>query len=102
MYKCSNSVRQVRLMPLEPSLRKPIDARWSFKIVDMDRRLVAFHDDSEGQISSWACDFGDGTTSTEQNPLHTYQDPGQYIVQLTVNGPRGTSKLQKIWDVVLR
>jgi len=28
--------------------------------------------------------FGDGTTSTEQNPVHTYTDPGRYSVTLTV------------------
>lgn len=33
---------------------------------------------------SYLWDFGDGTTSTEANPVHTYANPGQYLVQLTV------------------
>ena len=48
-------------MPLEPQFRKPIQAKWSFKVLDMNRRLVAFQDESEGTITSWRWDFGDGT-----------------------------------------
>ena len=59
-----------RLMPLEPQFRKPIDALWSFKVLDMERRSIAFHDDSQGEVSSWRWDFGDGTQSIEQNPIH--------------------------------
>ena len=38
-----------KLMPLEPQFREPIAAQWSLKVVDMDRRLVAFKDLSVGQ-----------------------------------------------------
>lgn len=34
-------------------------------------------------------DFGDGTTSTEQNPVHIYATPGTYTVTLTAFGPCG-------------
>ena len=42
-------------------------------------------------MSSWAWDFdGDGVTdSAEQNPSHTYDEPGVYTVVLTVSGPGG-------------
>jgi subtilase family serine protease len=36
-------------------------------------------------INSWLWDFGDGNTSTEQNPVHSYQDVGVYDVSLTVS-----------------
>src|SRR5512135_2043679 len=36
------------------------------------------------QPYTWAWDFGDGATSTEQNPTHTYTDPGTYTVSLEV------------------
>jgi len=95
-----------RLMPLEPQFRKAIDAQWSFKVVDMDQRIVAFKDLSQGQITSWNWSFGDGATSAEQNPLHQYKDrPGKegiYTVILNVTGPGGTSRMAKVWDVHLR
>ena len=48
---------------------------------------VSFLDRSRGattEITSWEWDFGDGNTSTGQNPAHVYQDPGAYDVSLTV------------------
>lgn len=40
-------------------------------------------------------DFGDGKTSTETNPRHTYQNPGSYTVKLTVRGPGGEITIVK-------
>ncbi len=37
-----------------------------------------------GTINSWRWDFGDGNTSTEQNPTHVYNDLGRYTVALSV------------------
>ncbi len=37
-----------------------------------------------GSITSWFWDFGDNTTSSEQNPTHQYTAPGTYTVSLTV------------------
>jgi hypothetical protein len=116
-----------RLMPLEPQFQKPIDAQWTYSIVDMDRGIVAFKDQSVGQITSWKWDFGDGaattgpsvyggtglnvgsgngSTSTEQNPIHQYASrpgrEGNYTVTLEVTGPKGTSRLAKVWQVHLR
>lgn len=45
---------------------------------------VQFEDNSENIPTSWDWDFGDNTTSTEQNPTHTYADEGMYTVTLTV------------------
>lgn len=102
MYGQASEMLAFQLMPLEARFQKPIQAQWSFKVLDMDRRLVAFQDESEGQVTSWKWDFGDGTTSAERHPLHTYAKTGDYIVILDVEGPRGKSRLSKIWDVTLR
>ncbi|HQU61497.1 MAG TPA: PKD domain-containing protein, partial [Saprospiraceae bacterium] len=51
---------------------------------------LAFTDQSEGAIS-WLWNFGDGSTSTEQNPIHAYSDTGLYQVTLTVIGAEGCS-----------
>ncbi|MBC8472017.1 MAG: PKD domain-containing protein, partial [Planctomycetes bacterium] len=42
-------------------------------------------------ITSRLWNFGDGTTSTEQSPSHTYQKTGSYTVSLTVTGPGGSN-----------
>ncbi|MBP2145088.1 PKD repeat protein [Methanofollis sp. W23] len=46
---------------------------------------VSFTDLSEGPVTSWFWEFGDGDTSTEQNPTHEYAEPGLYSVVLTVS-----------------
>ena len=52
---------------------------------------VEFLQYSEGTITQWLWDFGDGTTSTQEKPFHTFQHDGNYTVNLTVTGPAGTS-----------
>jgi PKD domain len=95
-----------RLMPLEPQFRKALDAQWSSNVVDMEKRIVAFKDLSQGEITSWKWDFGDGTSSIEQNPTHQYPaKPGRegiYTVVLSVSGPSGTSRMAKVWQVHVR
>ncbi|MBW6460758.1 MAG: PKD domain-containing protein [Bacteroidales bacterium] len=44
-----------------------------------------FTDISTGDIDSWAWDFGDGNISVDQNPVHRYEEPGNYQVCLTVS-----------------
>ncbi len=101
MYGNASDLVAFKLMPLEPSLQKPLEAEWSFQVLDMDRRQVAFHDDSRG-ATSWKWEFGDGLTSTDQHPVHRYEKAGEYVVTLFVEGAAGKSRLTKVWDVVLR
>lgn len=102
MYGNASQLRSAKLMPLEPAFRKKLEAQWSFKVLDMNRRLVAFQDLSEGKITSWKWDFGDGTTSDEQYPVHKYTNSGLYIVTLYIEGPEGKSRRAKVWDVALK
>lgn len=102
MYGNAAELCAFRLMPLEPQFRKRIEAQWSFSVVDMDRRLVAFKDLSVGQITSWRWDFGDGSVSTEQHPVHQYEKPGSYVVILDIAGPDGMARRSKVWDIQLR
>ena len=58
---------------------------------------VQFKDASKAMnlpaITSWSWNFGDGTTSTEKNPTHSYTEAGTYTVSLTIsNGANQTSK----------
>ena len=43
------------------------------------------------KIIHWDWDFGDGETSTEENPIHTYHKPGMYSVTLTATDEKGES-----------
>ena len=48
---------------------------------------VSFTDgstDSDGTVDEWAWDFGDGATSADRNPSHTYKQAGSYQARLTV------------------
>ena len=59
---------------------------------------VSFTDKSlagSGTISSWQWDFGDGTLSNEQNPVHTYTNPGSYPVTLRIINSNGCSDATK-------
>ncbi len=56
---------------------------------------VVFSDDSQGDISSWLWEFGDGEYSTEQNPSHIYSATGKYTVKLTVSGNGETDSITR-------
>lgn len=101
MYGDASDLLGFRLMPLEKSLRKPIAADWSFLVVSREERVVAFRDLSYGDVAQWSWDFGDGTSSTERHPLHRYEQPGEYIVTLRIEGPAGKARRTKVWDVTL-
>lgn len=53
-------------------------------------------------ITQWAWTFGDGNTSTQQNPSHVYQNPGTYQVSLTVRSVDGQDTEVKPAFVVVR
>jgi len=53
-------------------------------VQEKDPLTVTFTDISETSPTKWLWDFGDGTTSSDQNPVHTYKTPGTYNVSLTV------------------
>ncbi len=55
---------------------------------------VQFNNLSSDKAISYHWDFGDGTTSTEKNPLHTYAAAGYYDVTLTVRGQTGSDSAQ--------
>jgi|GEM_PF-1272708 uncharacterized protein (TIGR02145 family) len=51
---------------------------------------VQFTDQSTNTPRFWNWDFGDGSSSSAQNPLHTYANPGTYTVSLTVGSAAET------------
>lgn len=56
---------------------------------------VQFSDHSTGTITSRLWSFGDGLTSAQTSPQHTYQSVGIYTVGLQVGGPGGTDAVTR-------
>ncbi len=57
--------------------------------------VVVFQDQSTGGPATWNWDFGNGNTSTLQNPTASYFTPGTYTVSLTVANGNGTNTLTR-------
>ncbi|MCA9921998.1 MAG: PKD domain-containing protein, partial [Anaerolineales bacterium] len=57
--------------------------------------------DSDGAISSYAWDFGDGNSSTAVSPSHTYTTAGTYVVTLTVTDDQGATGTDSVTITVL-
>lgn len=53
--------------------------------------VVRFTDRTKGTPTAWQWDFGDGNTSTEQNPVYIYATPGTYTPMLTAFNSGGSS-----------
>ncbi|NPD48292.1 PKD domain-containing protein, partial [Lentimicrobium sp. S6] len=63
---------------------------------------IAFTDNSTGDglsLTNWQWDFGEGSSSTLSNPSHTYNNSGNYPVQLTVTDAHGcqSSETQNLY-----
>jgi PKD repeat protein len=78
----------------------PITVNWPVPVANFTadntnvtepQSVIQFNDQSTGNITSYSWDFGDGTTSTDQNPTHTYTAPGTYTVIETITGPGGSN-----------
>lgn len=54
---------------------------------------IQFTDESVNVPTNWLWDFGDGNTSTEQNPIHVYTQSGNFDVTLTVSNDLGENEV---------
>jgi len=75
---CADTITNKNQVHIHPPV-----ARFSFTKTCTNPRQAIFKDHSIG-ADYWLWDFGDGTTSTEQNPTHTYLKAASYEVSLTV------------------
>lgn len=60
--------------------------------------VVRFFDLSTGEPDTWVWDFGDGSSSTDANPQHTYDTLGQYAVSLIVSNSFGSDTIESTID----
>ncbi len=74
----------------------PPDARFTASPKKGNTPLkVTFKDRSLRKPTSWLWDFGDGTTSADKNPVHTYAKAGTFTVNLTVKNAGGEDLTSK-------
>lgn len=79
------------LWTLPTSGTKPIAAFSAYPLFGVKPFQVSFKDKSTGSPTSWYWNFGDGNSSTAQNPVHTYYKAGRYSPSLTVINDIGSN-----------
>jgi PKD repeat protein len=75
-----------------PASNKPPSAEFEVHCSGLTCSFIDKSKDDDGFIVSWHWIFGDGATSTERNPVHTYAARGDYDVILTVTDNFGAAK----------
>jgi PKD repeat protein len=76
------------------SCKKAPEADFTYEV---DGLTVNFTSTSTGEIDGYLWEFGDGSSSTEENPSHTYSITDDYTVKLTVENSKGSnSKTQTV------
>ena len=63
-------------------------APFVFYKISVDGNTVTFQNESRN-AANYEWDFGDGTTSTEENPVHTYPGKGKYVPTLYATSSDG-------------
>lgn len=62
---------------------------------------IQFYDHSTGDPESWLWEFGDGQSSTQQNPVHIFYERGLYTVELTVSNNIGQDSIVKTKHIIV-
>ncbi len=79
------------LITLEATTKNPAIADFTSNVTSgKEPMVVQFIDNSTAPLT-WSWNFGDGNTSTEQNPVHLYAESGKYHVSLTVTNNDGVN-----------
>ncbi|MGB4400381.1 MAG: PKD domain-containing protein [Daejeonella sp.] len=79
-------------IPLAIHVNKTPEASFTAAALKCEDQPIQFTDKSlanEGVVVKWNWDFGDGNSSSAQNPAHTYTTPGKYMVKLIIETDKG-------------
>ncbi|MEW6752981.1 MAG: PKD domain-containing protein [Candidatus Latescibacterota bacterium] len=102
MYRDAGFLPDFVLAPLEVRLATlPVVDFLSRASTAAEPRTVSFVNTTEGPAHQAVWHFGDGQTSQERNPSHTYRQAGRYTVTLEARGPWGGVRKRKVDCVVL-
>lgn len=85
--------RNLTLLPAEPVTTFSVDTEADCSPLEANFTNLSQY----GSTFFW--DFGDGTTSTEEEPVHVFTEPGYYNVKLTVTGDGGVTHFFKTLQV---
>ncbi|HPB03045.1 MAG TPA: PKD domain-containing protein, partial [Bacteroidales bacterium] len=94
---CSSS-KSISVLVIDPT--QDCAAMFVPVIDSVNPLQVAFNDLSLGGADGWIYDFGDGTTSNEQNPVHIYPESEVYLSSLTITAGNCTSSFYYEIDLV--
>lgn len=92
LYRPALQHRSIRVREIPPPPQADFSLNRTQGIAPFPVELT---DRSTGSVDAWLWDFGDGTTSSEQHPVHVYQDPGVYTISLTVINAGGEDRMIK-------
>jgi PKD repeat protein len=79
----------VTITVAEPA-NDPPTADFTHACTGLDCQFTDASSDPDGTVTAWSWDFGDGATSTQQSPQHTYSSAGSYTVKLVVSDDDGS------------
>ncbi len=80
VYSCADTICKTVLIPDSVNC----EAAFTWEASEMNPLELNFIDLSSGNITDWEWDFGDGTVSYQQNPVHSFPEPAIYLVCLKV------------------
>ena len=83
-----------KIITVNPKTLIPPEASFTFSPLDSaENKTILFNSssciDNDGTIVTYRWDFGDNSTSTDQNPIHTYLQSGIYSITLTITDDDG-------------
>lgn len=87
-HGCTNSKTIHDLVNILPGVKASFEADKNFVCFEADPVKMINNSSGDGMLSySW--DFGDGITSTDKNPVHSFNEKGIYTVRLSAKSARG-------------
>ncbi|MEQ8471969.1 MAG: PKD domain-containing protein [Marinoscillum sp.] len=67
---------------------------------EISGKTVVFTNTTVGEEVTYAWDFGDGGTSTEESPTYTFEANGTFVVKLTATNESGSDPSQAVLEII--